>query len=137
MSTERETRTADDFAIAINAFGNLMQTTMPLFQTTLAITDAEFKDIVPSLAAAGVGLATAFTAGGLVYFGAAALLGPVGIFGAAAGVITAAFGTKAARGGAAWNKKKQTNREHTGLLLLTTADMLSQRPSSSWPSRKP
>src|SRR4051794_1947531 len=95
---------ADDLAITINALGTLMQTTMPLFSVALSITDAEFKEIVPKIAAAGAGLAAAFTAGSLIYFGAAALLGPVGIVGAAASVIGAAFGTGAVKDGAAWNQ---------------------------------
>lgn len=99
-------------AITINAFGNLMQTTMPLFNVTLAITDAEFKEMAPLVTVAGLGLATAVAAGSWIYFGAAAALGPVGLLGAAAGAIAVAFGKNAIAEGAAWKRKQDTNRKN-------------------------
>src|SRR5213083_1441506 len=123
---------ADDLAITINAFGNLMQTTMPLFKVTLAVTDAEFKEIAPKIAVAGVGLATALTAGGLIYFGAAAALGPIGLVGAAASVIGVAFGTNAAKEGAAWKQKQQTDRKQPSRpsLLAILATLLTGHAAS-------
>jgi hypothetical protein len=98
-------------AITINAFGNLMQTTMPLFNVTLAITDAEFKEMAPLVTVAGLGLATAVAAGSWIYFGAAAF-GPVGLLGAAASAIAVAFGKNAIAEGAAWKRKQDTNRKN-------------------------
>lgn len=106
-----EKPTADDLAITINSFGSLMQTTMPLFHATLAISDEEFKDILPNLAIAGVGAAAAVAAGSFIYFGAATLLGPVGLVGAAAGAISLAFGAKGAKKGTEWWEDQKTNRK--------------------------
>lgn len=105
-----EKPTADDLAMTINSFGNLMQTTMPLFHVTLAISEEEFKEILPTIAIAGVGAAAAVAAGSLIYLGAASLLGPVGLVGAAAGAIGIAFGKKGVQKGAEWKADKETNR---------------------------
>ncbi|OIW24563.1 hypothetical protein CONLIGDRAFT_673710 [Coniochaeta ligniaria NRRL 30616] len=109
LLTTMEKPTPDDLAITINSFGNLMQTTMPLFHATLAINDEEFKEILPNLAIAGVGAAAAVAASSLIYFGAATLLGPVGLMGAAAGAIGLAFGAKGAKKGAEWKEDQKSN----------------------------
>jgi hypothetical protein len=88
-----------------------MQTTMPLFRATLAVTDDELKEILPTLAIAGVTAATAIGAGGLVYFGVASLFGPAGIIAAAAGAAGLAFGSKGAKKGAEWMDSQQNNRK--------------------------
>ncbi|KAK0716795.1 hypothetical protein B0T26DRAFT_267226 [Lasiosphaeria miniovina] len=104
-----EKPTPDDLAITINAFGNLMQTTMPLFRATLAVSDDELRDILPTLVIAGATAATAIGAGGLVYFGVASLFGPVGIIGAAASAAGLAFGSMGAKKGAEWMESQQNN----------------------------
>ncbi|KAH8903542.1 hypothetical protein BR93DRAFT_986246, partial [Coniochaeta sp. PMI_546] len=114
-----EKPTADDLAMTINSFGNLMQTTMPLFHVTLTISEEEFKEILPTIAIAGVGAAAAVAAGSLIYLGAASLLGPVGLVGAAAGAIGIAFGKKGAQKGAEWKADKETNLEECAAYLVS------------------
>lgn len=101
--------TADDIAMMINSFGSLMQSTLPLFDVTLAISDAEFTKVTAWAASAGVSLA-ALGGGGLWMLCAGAATGPVGLT-IAGGCATVALGATAVAKGVKWSKRQKTNRK--------------------------
>jgi hypothetical protein len=97
--------------MTINSFGSLMQSTLPLFDVTLTITDAEFAKVTGLAASAGVSLA-ALGGGGIWMLCAGAAAGPVGLV-AFAGCATVALGTAAIVEGVKWGKRQETNRKYS------------------------
>src|SRR5436189_5453327 len=98
----------DDLAVTINTFGNLMQTTLPLFDVTLAVKDEEFSTVAGLSGITGLSLATSIGAGGWMWLGAAST-GPLGLL-AVAGTCAGAFGAATVVQGVKWNQRQKTNR---------------------------
>lgn len=86
-----------------------MQSTLPLFDATLAISDKEFASILNLSIAGGVGLA-GLGSGATWLWCAGATTGPVGLM-IAGGATVAAFGAKALYDGVKWSKKQSLERE--------------------------
>jgi hypothetical protein len=86
-----------------------MQSTLPLFDATLAISDTEFASISGLSIAGGVGLA-GLGSGGIWLWCAGATAGPVGLL-LAGGATAAAFGAAAVFEGIKWGKKQRLERE--------------------------
>lgn len=101
--------TNEDLAMTVNAFGTLMQSTLPLFDETLTITDGEFTTIVTLSATAGAGIIAA--AGGGVWWtvGATTLGGPIVV--GVAGAVAVGFGIGAIVEGVKWGNRQKTNRK--------------------------
>lgn len=87
-----------------------MQTTLPFFKATLAITDAEFASVSSLAIGAGASLLTVGGAGVWYMTAGAAVAGPIGLM-AAAGVASLALGTAAIIERARWSQKQKTNRK--------------------------
>jgi hypothetical protein len=105
--------------MTINSFGTLMQSTLPLFDITLNITDKEFATVSTLVAGASVGL-LATGGAGLWMWTAGAATGPVGLL-AVTGISTLALGTAAIREGLKWGERQKNNRSYMYLLYpLTT-----------------
>jgi hypothetical protein len=86
-----------------------MQSTLPLFDATLAISDTEFASIVNLSLAGGLGLA-GLGSGATWLWCAGATTGPVGLM-LAGGATAAAFGAKALYDGVKWGKRQKLERE--------------------------
>lgn len=88
-----------------------MQSTMPLFEKTLVITDLEFSQITGLSAVAGIGLCA--VGGGGIWYGSlaagASIGGPIGMI-AAGGALAVGFGVAAIVEGIKWGKEQSTNR---------------------------
>ncbi|OCL11388.1 hypothetical protein AOQ84DRAFT_374033 [Glonium stellatum] len=109
----------DDIAMTINSFRNLMQYTLPLFDVTLTISDAEFTALA---AAAGVSGIATVSAAVWTLCSAAGALGPVGLLGGAA-VATVAFSAAAIVEGIKWGDRQKTN---PSVILLTIQKSLQE-----------
>ena len=86
-----------------------MQSTLPIFDATLAISDTEFASIFGLSIAGGVGLA-GLGSGGIWLWCAGATAGPVGLL-LAGGTTAAAFGAAAIFEGVKWGKRQRLERE--------------------------
>jgi len=93
-----------------------MQSTLPLFDATLAISDKEFASILNLSIAGGVGLA-GLGSGATWLWCAGATTGPVGLM-IAGGATVAAFGAKALYDGVKWSKKQSLEREFFFAIFL-------------------
>lgn len=96
----------DHLATTIGAFNNLMQTTMPLFDPTLAMTDAELKNIARNSAVRAMVRTVPFVGimGSLGLAAAGIVAGPIGIIAATATVAATAVTAAASTAGVALNK---------------------------------
>ncbi|OCK98866.1 uncharacterized protein K441DRAFT_653219 [Cenococcum geophilum 1.58] len=122
--TDQESPTIDDIAMTINSFGNLMQSTLPLFDVTLTISDAEFTSITALAAAAGVSGIATVSAAVWTLCSAAGALGPVGLLGGAA-VATVAFSAAAIVEGVKWGDRQKTNRMSSDFSWLLNRQSLT------------
>jgi hypothetical protein len=112
-----------------------MQSTLPLFDVTLTISDAEFANIAGLSIAGGVGLASLGTGGAWLWY-AGASAGPMGLL-FAGGVTAVAAGAVAICESVKWGEKQKTNREHIfGLVCLVPPTDKSQLRVSSLVSRR-
>jgi len=96
--------------MTVNAFGILMQSTLPLFGETVTITDGEFAIIAALTGVAGAGALAA--AGGSIWLTVAAssLGGPIAMM-AVGGVVAVGCGVSAIVEGIKYNNRQKTNRE--------------------------
>ena len=122
--TDQESPTIDDIAMTINSFGNLMQSTLPLFDVTLTISDDEFTSITALAAAAGVSGIATVSAAVWTLCSAAGVLGPVGLLGGAA-VATVAFSAAAIVEGVKWGDRQKTNRMGSNFSWLPNRQSLT------------
>jgi hypothetical protein len=106
---EQSDPTTDEIATTINSFGSLMQSTMPLFSATLAISDAEFATVTGLAVAGGVGLA-GLGGGGVWLWASGSAAGPLGLL-AASAVTAVAFGAAAVFEGVKWGKRQKIARK--------------------------
>lgn len=111
-----------------------MQSTLPLFDATLAISDVEFAALAGLTIAGGVGLAS-FGSGGLWLLYAGASATPLGLL-FAGGAAAAMFGGAAIRQSMKWGNKQQTDRKTIVLTLSAWPLTISQLLVCSWGSRR-
>lgn len=97
---------SQDLIAAVNTFAVLMQAALPLFDETRILTDAEY-DVVKNCA---IGTGTSWgvgAVGGVAWWFAVPLAGPVGIVGGLAGL---GFAIATAIEYKKWESKQETNR---------------------------
>ena len=96
--------------MVVNSFGTLMQSTLPLYDRTITITDLEFATVMSLSATAGAGIAV--VGGGALWYAmaASAVAGPVGLM-IVGGAVAAGTGIAAIVKGIEWGDAQKTNRK--------------------------